>query len=66
MDLPSPVTRAVHHAETPYRRAVVVSDFLLLGVEAYALSDNGGWCAVVAPYAEGPLEAHSEDPLGDF
>jgi hypothetical protein len=54
------------HAKTPYGRAVVVSDLLFLGVEAYALADDCGWTAMITPYGEGKFEADSEDALGDL
>ena len=45
---------------------MVVSYFLLLGVETDALADYGGWGAVVAPYGEGEFEADGQDALGDL
>ena len=54
------------HAERPYRRAVVVADFLLFGVEAHALADDGGFGAVGAPDGKGHFEAHGEDALVGF
>lgn len=51
-------------AEAPYRRGVVVADLFLFGVEADALSDDGGPGARRAPYGEGHFEAHREDAMG--
>lgn len=47
-------------------RAVVVADFLLLGVEAHALPDYGGFGTGRAPDGEGHLETHGEDPLREL
>jgi len=56
----------VLHAETPDGRAVVIPDFLFLGIEAHALADDGGWAAVRAPYGEGEFEADGENALGEL
>lgn len=53
------------HPKTEYGRGIVVSDFLLFGVEAYALSNygfvGGAGCA---PDCEGHLEADGWDGFG--
>lgn len=54
------------HAEAEHGRAVVVTDFLFLGVEAHALPDNGGFRAGTAPDGKGHLEAHGQDTLVRF
>ena len=45
---------------------MVVPDLLLLGVEADALADDGGFCAGGAPDREGHFEADGQDALGDL
>lgn len=45
---------------------MVVSHFLLLGVEANALANNSGFGAFGAPYWEGHFEADCEDALTGF
>jgi hypothetical protein len=45
---------------------MVVSDLLLFGVEAHALSDDCLWLTMTTPYGERELEADGQDALGDF
>lgn len=45
---------------------MVVADFLLFGIEADALADDGGFWACRTPYGKGHLEADGEDALGAF
>ena len=42
---------------------MVISDLLLLGIEADALADDGGFGAGGAPDGEGHFEANGEDAL---
>jgi len=42
---------------------VIIPDLLLLGVEAHALADDGGFGAGGAPDGKGHFEADSEDAL---
>lgn len=51
------------HAETKNRGRVIVSDFLLLGVEAYALPDNRRLRTGSTPDCEGHFKADGEDTL---
>ena len=50
--------------ETPYRRRVVISNLLLLGVEPHTLPDDLLWLAGCAPDGEGAFEADGQDPFG--
>lgn len=54
------------HAEAIYRRRVIVSNLLLLGIKSHALADDGGSGAVHAPDGIWHLEADGKNPLGDF
>ena len=54
------------HPETEHRRRMVVADFLLLGIEAHALADDGRFRARGAPDGERHLEADGQDALGGF
>lgn len=45
---------------------MVVSNFLLFGIEADALADDGGFGAVGAPDCVGHFEADGEDALAGF
>ena len=51
------------HAEAEDGCRVIVANFLLLGVEADPLADDGGFGAGRAPYGEGHLKAYSENTL---
>lgn len=51
-------------AEAPYCGGVVAADAALLGVEAHALADDGGFRAGLAPDGEGHLEAYDEAAAG--
>ena len=58
-NLNPPAARRVFHAKAVNRRGVVIADFLLLGVEAHALSDDGlVRFAGRAPDRERHLEAY--------
>lgn len=45
---------------------MVIADFLLFGIEADTLADDGGFGAGSAPDGEGHLEADGEDALTGF
>lgn len=51
------------HAEIEDRGRVIVSNFLFLGVEAYALPDNRRLRTGGTPDCEGHFEADGEDTL---
>lgn len=51
------------HAETVYRRGVIISNLLLLGVEPNTLTDNSRLGACSAPDSKGHFEANGEDAL---
>lgn len=51
------------HAETEDRGRVIVSDLLLLGVEAYALPDNRRFRTGGTPDCEGHFKADGKDTL---
>ena len=42
---------------------MIVSDLLLLGIEAHALADDGGFGASGAPDGEGHFKANGENAL---
>ncbi len=45
---------------------MVVADFVLLGIEADALADDGGFWTCGTPYGKGHLEADGENALSGF
>ncbi len=54
------------HAEAENWRSMIISHFFLLGVEADALADDGGFGAGGAPDREGHFEADSQYALTGF
>lgn len=57
-------TCSMLHAEAEDWSGVVVADFFLFSVEAYALADDCGFGAVRTPDWEGHFKAYGEDALG--
>ena len=54
------------HPEAENGRAIVIPNFLFLGVESNALTDDGGLGASGTPYGKGHFEADGKDPLSGF